>query len=73
MSVSALLTWCSELQQAEQLAALLRRFDLRSHVNVIPVRLYTSAPCCRQGLHKYARTSSGSSASYHIWERCSLC
>ncbi len=24
--------------QAEQLAALLRRFDLRSHVNVIPVR-----------------------------------
>lgn len=24
--------------QAEQLAVLLRRFDLRSHVNVIPVR-----------------------------------
>jgi hypothetical protein len=26
------------MHQAEQLAALLRRFDLRSHVNVIPVR-----------------------------------
>lgn len=31
------------MQQAEQLAALLRRFDLRSHVNVIPVRLRTVA------------------------------
>ena len=45
VSVSALLTWRSELQQAEQLAALLRRFDLRSHVNVIPVRLGTFVSC----------------------------
>jgi hypothetical protein len=72
ISINFLPTWCLETRQAEQLAALLRRFDLRSHVNVIPVRLWTSAPCMlTERLHEYPKITPGFQQS-HLGTACSM-